>query len=135
MDREKKCVSSSKKQFDNSIIEKFGEKEFKWAAFSGTLLSVLLFIAGSYYATQHNEIATILKECSMIVLGAVIVMFIQQRVLGDYFKNKAESTLLKAVGPKMDGLEERICDTIHEILPGINDATTKSIDDIRKNDL
>ncbi len=103
---------------------------FKWVIVTSVLLSILLF-AGSYLITSE-PFRLMLKEISMILLGAVIITFLHQKVLGEYFQHQSREMVVEAISPNLEAVETTLSDAIREIIPGVKEETVKSIDDIRK---
>lgn len=119
----------AKNEDSQRVADLFGGKFFKSVLAAGALLSISLFV-GSYSTT--NELHRIaLLEISMIILGAVIVTFFHQIVLGDYFRHKLSGVVEKSLTPILKDVKITLSKDIHKIIPEVTAATVESIDDIR----
>jgi hypothetical protein len=102
---------------------------FRWVLISTVLFAIMLF-CGSFVCPAE-PISLALREIALILAGAVIVMVIQQIILGDYFRRQSVDTITEAISPRLDALTAKMTEDMSQIVPQVKRETVAAIEDIR----
>ena len=102
---------------------------FKWVLACTVLLAVVLFVGS--YVCPPDPLGLAMRQIAFILAGAVIVMVIQQIILGDYFRKQSMDTVAEAISPHIEVLTKKLSDDMNQIIPQMKKETVDSIEDIR----
>jgi hypothetical protein len=104
-------------------------KIFWWILGFALVLSLALFLGGRFLS---DPIASLMKEFSMIIFGAVLVTILHHKILSGYFQQKSCDTITKAISPHFSQIHSGILEALQRIIPEVKTETVRSIDDIRQ---
>jgi len=96
---------------------------------AGFLISISFYFLS--YFIDDQSMKDIIKDVSMIILGAVTASVIHEKVLGDYYKNQYYDQVKTALSPNFEAIELKVGEGISKIVPEIKEETIESIQDIK----
>lgn len=104
--------------------------KFFWAITAAIILfSIILY--GLSYIPTNNTYKDILKNLSMITLGAIMATLIHEYVLGVYYKLQSRKIILDSLSPNFKEVKDSVDSAVEQIVKEVATQTVDSINDIQ----